>query len=237
MGSDRRAKGFVAALALFACCDTARAEWKGKAEAGIVLARGNTETETLNGRLDMQNELERWKHSAFLLALSASTSSETTAERYEARWQSDYRITPRAFWFGGLRYENDRFSGFRYQASVTTGLGYRFIETERTKLSAQAGVGLRRLEDSITGEETDETIFRGDLAYEHQLTDTTKIIDRVIVESGSENTFVGNDLAIEVNINDKFALSVGYGIRYNTDPPPELRSTDRLTTVNLVYSF
>ena len=46
----------------------AMAEWKGKAEAGVVLARGNTETTTANGKLDVANELEKWKHSALLAA-------------------------------------------------------------------------------------------------------------------------------------------------------------------------
>ena len=38
-------------------------------------------------------------------------------------------------------------------------------------------------------------------------------------------------------MSDKFALSVGLGVRHNTDPPLGLKKTDTLTTVNLVYAF
>lgn len=221
----------------------AMAEWKGKAEAGVVLARGNTETTTANGKLDVANELEKWKHAALLTALYAQSEDsvtdelETSAQRYEARWQSDYKFTPRAFWFGGLRYERDEFSGFDYQASLTAGLGYRFIDTDRTKFYGQAGVGYRQLQDSLTGEKDDEVVYRGDLGFERVLTANTKLTDKLIVEAGSTNTFAGNDLALEVKMSERFGLSLGYGVRYNSDPPPGLESTDTLTTVNLAYSF
>lgn len=222
------------------------AEWKGKAEAGVVLSRGNTETTTANAKIDLSNDLVDWKHNFFLAGLYAQSEVEndlgeqekqTTAERYETRWQSDWKFTERAFWFGGVRYEDDEFSGFEYQASATTGLGYKFIETDRTKLTAQLGTGYRRLKDAETGEESGDVVARGDVAFEYKLTGNTKLIDKFIVEAGSDNTLIGNDIALEVMMSDKFALSVGYGVRYNSDPPPELRTTDTLTTVNLVYTL
>ena len=57
------------------------------------------------------------------------------------------------------------------------------------------------------------------------------------MEAGSTNTFAGNDLALEVKMSERFGLSLGYGVRYNSDPPPGLESTDTLMTVNLSYSF
>lgn len=234
---------FLLSFAILLIGPPAMAEWKGKAEAGVVLARGNTETTTANGKLDVANELEKWKHSALLAALYAQSEDsvtdelETSAQRYEARWQSDYKFTPRAFWFGGLRYERDEFSGFDYQASLTTGLGYRFIDTDRTKFYGQAGVGYRQLQDSLTGEKEDEVVYRGDLGFERVLTANTKLTDKLIVEAGSTNTFAGNDLALEVKMSERFGLSLGYGVRYNSDPPTGLESTDTLTTVNLSYSF
>ncbi len=53
-----RMKGLAFALALLAAAP-AQADWTGKGELGGVLARGNTETETINGKLDMTTESER----------------------------------------------------------------------------------------------------------------------------------------------------------------------------------
>jgi len=48
---------------------------------------------------------------------------------------------------------------------------------------------------------------------------------------------VQNDLALQVTMYEAFALAVGIGVRYNSDPPPLSESTDTLFTVNLVYNL
>jgi putative salt-induced outer membrane protein len=78
-------------------------------------------------------------------------------------------------------------------------------------------------------------ILRGDMGLEHQLTDTTKIVDRFLIESGSDNTYVQNDLGLEVTISGSLGLRVGYQVRHNTDVRPAVEKTDTLTTVGLIY--
>ncbi len=79
--------------------------------------------------------------------------------------------------------------------------------------------------------------FAAPLDFSHSLTDTTKLLDKFLVESGAENTFIQNDIGIQVKISDKLALAAAYSVRYNSDPPPGFGSTDTLTTLNLVYEI
>lgn len=225
------------ALAFGTISPQAAAEWKGKGEVGAVMARGNSDADTVNIKLDMARELDGWKHGFGILALRATNDGDKTAERYGAYWQSDYKFSDRSYWFGGLRYEDDRFSGFDYQASVTTGVGHKFIDTDTTKFSGQVGVGYKQLKPALLGRTESEAILAGELKYEHALTETTKIIDKFVVEVGSSNAFAANDLALQVKMSDKFSLSAGIGVRYNSDPPGGLKTTDTLTTLNLVYGF
>ena len=227
----------AAALALGLLPADAAAEWKGKGEVGAVLARGNSDADTINLKLDMATEVDRWKHGFGVQALRATNSGDKTAERYGAFWQSDWKFSERSFWFGGLRYEDDRFSGFDYQASATTGVGHKFIDTDATKFSGQVGVGYKRLKIALTGRTESEAIAAGELKFEHALTETAKIVDKFVVEAGSSNTYAANDLALQVKMNDKFSLAAGIGVRYNSDPPAGLKTTDTLTTLNLVYGF
>lgn len=213
------------------------ADWSGKGEAGIVFASGNTDTENANVRLELANTLDRRKHSAGIAAVYAATDDLTTGQRWEIYAQSDHNFDDRDFWFGATRYEDDRFSGFDYQASVSTGYGYRFIDTEETQFSGQLGLGYRRLEEDLTGATDSDTILRGDLNLDHALTDTARVLDKLTVEAGSDNTLLQNELSLEVRINKLFALSVGVAVRHNTDPPAGSERTDTLSTVNLVYSF
>jgi putative salt-induced outer membrane protein len=233
--------------ALLALPGIAAADWSGKGEVGAALASGNTETENVNAKLELQNELDKWRHSFGLTGVYAADSDETTGQRWEVYGQSDYKFSERNFWFGAARYEDDRFSGFDYQATLSTGLGRYFIDTDRTKLTATAGVGYKYFEtrdvldeNGVILEEGDSdssAIFRGTVDFEHAFTETTKLIDKFLVEAGSDNTFMQNDLALQVRMTDVLALSVGYQVRHNTDPPDGFERTDTLTTVNLVYEF
>jgi len=225
----------LVAVALYGTSSAALAEWSGKGELGGSFASGNSETEAVNAALEVRNAYDNWKHTLGFAGNYGSDEGGTTAQRWEVRGQSDYQFTERAYAFGAGRYDDDRFSAFEYQASLAAGLGYRIIDSERTKLWVQGGPGYRFAELRETGESEDGLIFRGDAGFEHQFTETTKIVDRFLIETGSDNTFVQNDLGLEVMINGALALRLGYQVRHNTDVSPGVEKTDTLATVGLIY--
>ena len=238
------------AIPLVALAPAAQAQWTGKAELGVLSASGNTESTAANAKLDMVHDSSKWKNTFGFAALYSKGAEFSTAERYEGGYQIDDKITDHFSWFVALRGEEDRFSAFAYQATVSTGASYAFIDTPATKLSASLGAGYRRSQpqeliksaagevlDRIKGEADNEPVVTLSSAYEHNFTETTKITNKFLAESGSDNTAVQDDIALAVSMTQSFALAVGFGIRYNSDPPPLARTTDTLTTVNLVYSI
>lgn len=231
----RRFVSGLLGLVLCATSGPALAQWTGKAEVGASFASGNSENESANAAAEVKYARDKWGHTLGFAGNYGSDSSTTTAQRWEVRGQSDYRFTDRAYWFGAGRYEDDRFSTYDFQSSLATGLGYKLIDEERTKLWVQGGPGYRYAEYRATGESEDGVIFRGDLGFEHQLTDTTKIVDRFLIETGSDNTYIQNDLGLEVTIYGALGLRLGYQIRHNTDVTPGLEKTDTLTTLGLIY--
>ena len=225
----------VLPLALLAL--PAQADWQGKGELGGVLTRGNTDTKSLNARLDMTRDTEKWRHTAGFSVLRSTNDDVTSADRWELRGESDYRLTERSFLFGALRYEEDRFTDFDYKGTAAFGYGYKFIDRESTKLDGRLGVGYRRSELRVSGETQDDAILRGAVDFAHQLTETTQIVDALLIESGSDNTFIQNILGIAVKINDTLALGLNYEVRHNTDVLPGTKKTDQLLTANLVFEF
>lgn len=224
--------------------------WSGKGEAGLVLARGNADTTSANAKVDAMDIVGAWKHTAHLAFLYGKNASFSTAQRLEGAWQTDYNFGKKAFVFGSVNGENDRFDGFVYQVTLSTGLGYKFVDSDTTKLTGTLGAGYRRLQPEellktpdgrvyarLPGESTSDGVVSGGLEYLQQVTQTTKLTDKLLVQSGGQNTALANDFAVVVNINASLALSVGYGLRYNSNPPFGTKTTDQLTTVNLVYNF
>lgn len=215
----------------------ASADWTGKGSFGGVLSRGNTETETINLVIDVANERDRWTHKAGASMLRTVNDDVTSADRWELRGETNYTLTDRSYLFGTVRYEDDAFTDFEYQATLAGGYGYRFIATKETELEGQIGLGMRQTEMRLTGEKAEDVIVRGAVNFEHKLTDTTLVYNRFLVESGEENTFLQNALGIEVKIADRFALGLDYSVRHNTDVLPGTEETDQVFTANLVYGF
>lgn len=224
--------------------------WTGQGQAGAVLERGNAATTSANAKLDATDTIGNWKHVTHFAFLYGKSAEVTTAQRLEAAWQTNYQFGKKAFVFGSVNGENDRFDGFVYQVTLSTGLGYKFIDSETTKLTGTLGFGYRRLQpeqliknadgrviERIKGDSTSDGVGTAGLDYMQQLTRTTKLTDKLVIQSGGQNTAVANDFAVAVNMTDTLALSVGYGLRYNSSPPAGSKTTDQLTTVNLVYSF
>jgi putative salt-induced outer membrane protein len=221
----------------------AQAQWTGKAELGYLQSSGNAESTSANTKFDLKRESDKWINAFFVSALYGNNGEFTNAERYEASYQLDYKINDRLSWFGALRGEKD-------QATASTGVAYKFIDSPTTKLSFSLGAGYRRLQeeilirtdageviDRIEGEEGSDPVATLGSNYEHNFTENTKITNKFLAEAGSDNTALQNDLALQVNMTKTLALAVGYGIRYNTDPPPLSETTDTLMTVNLVYNI
>lgn len=210
-------------------------DWKPAAEFGLVVSTGNSENTNINGKFALHGEDEQWIHDFGALYVRGETGDETTANRYELSGRSGYKFTERSYMFGSLRYENDDFAAFDYQAIASIGYGYFAIKNERTSLLFEIGPGYRRAR-LLTGESDGSVIGRGLVDYKHQFTDSTSFFDTLLVEGGSDNTFVQNDIGIQVAINKTLALKAALQARHNTDVLPGIDKTDTLTTINLVWA-
>jgi putative salt-induced outer membrane protein len=218
------------------------------------MSRGNSVTDAANAKFALNYLHDAWQHTLLMEYLYGKSSDVVSAERWDGRFQSNYTITPRLYSFGALAYQNDKFSGFQYQASATAGIGYKFIDTDTLKLALQAGVGYRQsraetLEhldptnsNKVTGRTLDPDTGRdvvGSFGWDflYQFNSSTKLTDKLVAESGSSNTSVKNDLALEVKMSKKLSLAAGYSVLENTTPAPGVKHVDQITTLNVVYAF
>lgn len=215
--------------------------WTGSGELGLAFARGNARSETINGKLSVGKESTHWKHEAGLQILrvkgEVDEDFELTANRYELTGSSAYKFDEKRSVIGALRYENDDFAPFEYQAIASLSYGYQAIDSEVTQLGFQVGPGYRRAKNRSSGEVEGDAVLRGRVDYRHRLTETTELSNVFLVEGGADNTFAQNDLGVSVKINSSLALKSGLQLRHNTDNAPGTESTDKLLTTNLVFSF
>lgn len=224
--------------------------WHGSAQAGLVISTGTADTTAANAKLDLARTDGPWTNSVYLNGIYSKSNGVLAGESIEGRYKLDRKITDRLFWFGSADLMRDRFSGFNYQATLAGGIGYKFIDSGATKLDGFVGVGYQRLQPQVlvlnpAGEVIERTNLasQGDavgtagLDFEHHFSKSTALTDKLLVTSGSLNTSIANDLALTVAMNDRLALSLGYGIRNNTKPAPGVKKLNTLTTANFVYNI
>lgn len=255
-----RTEAVLGLVALNALWDVAAADtgpigpgdpsWAIRSVLGYTKTGGNTDNSAGNLLFRAAHVVGDWKLLFGLDGLYGSTKGETTAQAWDAFFQGNYNITPRFYWYLGGRYDDDRFSGFVYQAAVKTGAGYKFIDSDATKLTAQLGAGYRRLRPEILARddigavisrteqpEQSDAIFDAGLAFEHNFNEATKLLAAATVQSGKENTLTNASVALQVKMTGRVALTAGYRLIDNSNPPPGSGRRDTLTTLGLVYEL
>lgn len=224
--------------------------WAMRGVLGYTKTGGNTDNSAGNFLFHAAHVLGDWKLLFGGDALYGSTKGETTAQAWDAYLQGNYNITPEFYWYLGGRYDDDRFSGFAYQAALKTGAGYKFFDTDATKLTAQLGFGRRWLQpeilvrDDIGGvvsrtalESTSDWIVDAGLAFEHSFNTYTKLLAGVTVQSGQDNTLTNATVALQVKMTNRLALTAGYRLVDNSSPPAGSGRRDTLTTLGVVYEL
>lgn len=228
---------FFFVMLVFGVSVPAVADWDGLGELGLVAARGNTETDTVNGRIEFEFKRERWTNESTISGVYSRDGDETRASRLVLGNKTDYDLSERSYLLGALRYDRDRFTDYSYQSTAALGYGHRFFDTDRHKLRGEIGPGVRYAEFRDSEETDTDFIVRGFLNYAWQISETAELKNRLLVESSTDNTFTENELSVAVAINDRLALKAGLAVRHNSDVEPGTKNTDTLTTVNLVYNF
>jgi len=212
--------------------------WTGKGELGFVSTSGNSDTQSLNLKLEFIREDEFWRHRFGAAALMSSKNGNDDAERYAAEYQADRKLNEKSYIFGVARWDADKFGAYDPQYSVTAGYGRQFIDTDTHHFKAEIGGGYRHLEERVSGKSSDDMIVRFLVDDVWRITESTEWGNRLLVESGSENTFTQFNTGLAVAINESMAVKLGFEVRNNSKIPPDsTEKTDTMTTATLVYNF
>ena len=224
--------------------ESSASNWEGESELGVLITSGNTEETNIKGRLGLKHEVAKWRNTTELRSNYSETEDTTTAEKYRATFESDYKFAERQYWFVRAFYENDRFSGFEYQSSLTTGYGNRvWAEGKRSFLDLSTGAGYRfnKLEEPNEEGETDENeaIARFAANYNQALSETALFRQTLGTEVGFEDgdTVTESETSVQANIVGNLSMKAAYRVQHLSDPPEGSENTDTELSVSLLYGF
>ncbi len=210
--------------------------WSGKAEVGGYLTTGNSDTAGGSAVLDLNREGLRWRHKFHGQADYQSNLNITTREHYLASYEPNYKFDDRAYLYGALQYEGDRFLGYNNRYSASVGAGYSVLKTARTRLDLELGPAYRNTDF------TDDTVqsaiaARGTMNFSWRITNGLSVSQIASAYVQRYNSTLGGTTALNAKLIGPLSASLSYTVQYESEPPVGSMTTDTTSRASLVYSF
>jgi len=216
--------------------------WKGGVEIGLNGSEGNSQSFNVHAGVNLQRKVELYDTKASLTYLRASADNEVTKNRFEANLRNDWIFEKGSPWryFLEGRYEYDDFQDWQNRLTLSNGIGYAFLENERTTLIGRAGVGVRREWGGDDNRWIPEALVGADLSHKlterQQLTATLDFYSSLL-ELSDYRARLQVGWEILVDPETKMSLKIGIEDRYDSEPGGDKKRNDLDYYALLVWSF
>jgi putative salt-induced outer membrane protein YdiY len=170
----------------------------------------------------------------------------TSDQKWTAVGQTNYTIDKASpnYIYGNASYEDDRFSSFDNQSSISAGWGRRWYETEKTTLDADIGPGFKR--DVVSATDTDPEEINTAFIVQAQALYTRELNEHVLFKqlfvakyapkSDANSTYKART-SISTKLLETLQLKFSFTVDYNTDVDEDKENVNTETAMTLVYSF
>jgi len=239
---------------------TSVSSFSASAQLGLLYLTGNTRSADMKTGLDLRFEKNLWR-SLFIfdsLIKKIEVTSETDGEHFETtenKWsavaQTNYTINTakRNYLYGNLSYEENKFSSFDSQTSISTGWGRRWFETSKASLDADIGPGFKRdvtrvsqadRDIGINSETQGSLILQAQASYIRKMNKHIEfkqsLIAKYAIESDQNSSYKAES-SITSKLIESLQLKLSFLIDYNSNVDEDKTNTDTQTSAVLVYSF
>jgi putative salt-induced outer membrane protein YdiY len=217
--------------------------WGGYIDFGASLAQGNAESVTVTTIFRASRATLNDKTSAYFNQIYGRATVEdvtaTNAQALRGGWSYNRNLSKRVFLNVFNDYEYDRFQDLDLRFVVGGGLGYKFIDTERTQLDLVGGFAYNREKFSTDVVRHSAEAFWGD-DWTYKLTSVSSLEQSFRMFHNLSRTGeyrLNFDLALATTLRKWLAWQVSVSDRYLSDPLPGRVSNDLIFTTGLRIRF
>lgn len=217
-------------------------------EFGFLNAKGNTNASTVTAKLNTSQELISWSYQIIGSALYKQRQLEVDGEkRNTASAQNLFlsvqldkkRTDPDDRLFVYAEYENNRFSGFRYQAALAAGWSSRLWHDEHSELKYSIGPGyaISEIEKDSNNQENKGLIVRAAMEFKRKLSEHATFRQFVSTEADQEFTKTKSETSLATKLTGALAMKLSFIMNHDTGVGPDIKDLDTEAAVTLVYQF
>ncbi|MDX2367087.1 MAG: DUF481 domain-containing protein, partial [Colwellia sp.] len=217
---------------------------------------GNTHSADMKTGIDLRFEKKRWLSSLNIDLLIKKTDIadkdtgdlhfKTTDQKWTIASQTNYSIdnSEKNYIYGNVWYEENEFSSFINQSSVSTGWGRHWYKTNKASLWGDIGPGFKRDKFRPTDKEPINTItswiIQAQAIYIRKLGEHVELKQyfsaKQAIKTGV-NSIYKAETSVTTKLISTLQLKFTFTVNYNTDIEDDKKNLDTQTAVTLVYSF
>jgi putative salt-induced outer membrane protein YdiY len=240
----------VTAIAILAGSINTRAEdakveepkknpWEQSISLGLSVTDGNSDTLLFVGAYDAKRV---WEHDEFRGMVTGSygeTDSNTTTEAAEGLAQYKHLFSERLYGTAYIDLFHDGVADITYRLTLSPGVGYYFIKSDKTQLSGD--IGPSYVVEKLEGQGTDSYAgLRLAERFDRKLNDSAKVwqsLEWVPQIDDFGNYVLVFEVGVEAALNKTLSVRVVGIDRYDNQPAPGRENNDMSLISSLSYKF
>jgi putative salt-induced outer membrane protein len=211
--------------------------WTGEGQVGGSLTSGNTEDTAVNVGVALNREGLMWAHHLNAIADFQKSDGATTREAFRVGYQLDYRISDLWFAYGLFQWERDKFALLDRRFTESLGVGYTVLRTAPLSLIVDGGVALRQTRYVMPEREESDVAGRVTAKFAWDIRPNIRFTEEAGGLFGGTTSTIFSRTALTVGLFGSFSARAAFDVNYESNPPPDVETTDTITRFALVYSF
>lgn len=217
--------------------------WKGGANVGFALTRGNSETKNLAlaftaDRKTLHDHLGLYTNSVYATNDAGATPA-TTANAVQGGIRYDHDLNPRLFAYVGADFQTDALQTLDLRSVFGGGLGLHVIKSDRTTLDLLGGANYTREKYSLLPSRSFAAASVGE-ELSHKLGMNTLLTEKLYFFPNLNDTGEYRatfNFGTVTKISKWLGWQNAFGDIYVTNPPAGAKQNDILLTTGLNFSF
>ncbi len=217
--------------------------WRGGLGLGAALARGNTESTSINGVADAIRQTGVDKTGLYISTLRNTAKidgvNKTTANllRLGGRYERDFASN--LYGFGALDLDKDKPADIKWRWLPQAGVGMHVVKTPTTTFDVFTGLAYNKTDRYVNPDSKGLEALIGEESS-HKISETTSFVQRLVVYPGLTSDRSGEfrlafDAGLKAQVIGGWNLTLTVGSRYDSDPAPGKKKTDTVFFTGLQY--
>ncbi len=208
-------------------------------DLGYVTASGNTDLTTLSAGDKLVHSDGRWTLTQIAAYVYGESDSKESANQLRISGRADFDFLPRAGVFTSVTYERNTFAGFKFRMDEAVGVLWKAIVAPQDSMTVDVGGELTQ-ETDVDSTNHSYPAARLGLNYKHSFTKAAyfqELADYAADLQSGGGYRVNSESAIVAPISSHIGIKLSYAIRFNSKPPVDFGTTDRVLTTGIQISF